>query len=156
MAAIVVAVLVGTSIGLGLFTFVYARGSAYMKDDPRACANCHVMNDQYAGWQRSSHHAVATCNDCHTPHGFFGKYFTKALNGWHHSKAFTTGDFHEPIRIGARNRGITEQQCRHCHEQLTSLQLASERATGRDVHAETGDGLSCIRCHDSVGHRTAK
>lgn len=34
---------IGAAIGLGAFTFVYARGSSYLGRDPAACANCHVM-----------------------------------------------------------------------------------------------------------------
>ena len=138
------AALVGIAVGIGSFTFVYARGAAYLTDDPAACANCHVMNEQYRGWQTSSHHAVATCNDCHTPHGFFSKYFVKALNGYHHSSAFTLGGFHEPIRITPRNREVTEQQCRHCHAEIV------EAITG----PHTGEDVSCIRCHNAVGHMT--
>ncbi|MET0406683.1 MAG: NapC/NirT family cytochrome c, partial [Cystobacter sp.] len=93
---LVLSVVIGAAVGMGGFTFAYAKGASYLTDDPAACANCHVMNDQYAGWIKSSHHTVAVCNDCHTPHGFFGKYMSKALNGWHHSVAFTSGDFHEP------------------------------------------------------------
>ena len=37
------AVMVGAFVGLGLFTFWYARGASYLTDDPRACINCHVM-----------------------------------------------------------------------------------------------------------------
>jgi cytochrome c nitrite reductase small subunit len=36
-------VLVGTTLGLGLFTFHYAKGTSYMSNDPLVCANCHVM-----------------------------------------------------------------------------------------------------------------
>ncbi len=60
--------LVGVALGLGLYTFVYAKGYSYLTNDPEACANCHVMNDQYAGWVKSSHRSVAVCNDCHVPH----------------------------------------------------------------------------------------
>ncbi len=135
----------GVALGLGAFTFVYARGASYLSDDPAACANCHVMRPQFEAWQKSSHHAVAVCNDCHAPPGGVAKYYTKALNGYHHSLAFTTGDFHEPIRITSRNRAITEAQCRRCH-------AATVDAMG--PHGG-GAGVSCIRCHDSVGHRTA-
>ena len=65
--SIVAAALVGLAAGVGVYTFAYARGASYMTDDPRACANCHVMEEQYAGWSRSSHRSVAVCNDCHTP-----------------------------------------------------------------------------------------
>lgn len=133
----------GIAIGLGSFTFVYAKGGSYLTDDPSACANCHIMNEQYAGWQKSSHHQVAVCNDCHAPHSFFGKYFTKALNGYHHSLAFTTGEFHEPIGITARNERITQGACRSCHFQVVQA---------IDPHPDTGE-LSCIGCHRGVGHR---
>ena len=138
--AIVAAVVIGIAIGLGVFTFVYARGASYLGYDPAACANCHVMTTQYDAWRKSSHHAVAVCNDCHAPPGGLSKYWVKAVNGFNHSYAFTTGDFVEPIRITARNREVTEAQCRRCHGDIV--------ATMGHVEA-----VSCIRCHDAVGHR---
>ena len=85
--------LLGAALGLGSYTFAYARGWAYLTDDPRACANCHVMNEQYDGWIKSSHRSVAVCNDCHVPHTVVAKYATKARNGFWHSYHFTTGTF---------------------------------------------------------------
>ena len=64
---------VGVLIGLAGYTFQYAEGTAYLSNDPKACANCHIMREQYDGWQKGSHHAVATCNDCHTPHALIPK-----------------------------------------------------------------------------------
>jgi len=147
MQARALRLVVGCSIGLiagvGGYTFVYADGGAYLTNDPAACVNCHVMRDQYDGWNRSSHHAVATCNDCHTPHNLVGKYVTKALKGWHHSVAFTTGNFHEPIRIGPRNKAVTEEACRYCHDEIVQ----------QIDHGQMGDHeLSCTRCHPNVGH----
>jgi cytochrome c nitrite reductase small subunit len=133
--ATIAAGFVGVAGGLGTFTFVYAEGSSYLTDDPEACANCHVMQEHYDRWRKSTHHAVAVCNDCHTPVGFVRKYYVKAKNGFHHSWAFTSGDFHEPIEITPSNRAVTEEKCRHCHGDMA--------AAIRD---------SCIRCHDDVGH----
>ncbi len=131
---------IGVVVGVGGYTFVYAKGASYMTNDPAACANCHVMQPYYDAWRKSSHHAVAVCNDCHTPADFFGKYATKTSNGWHHSVAFTSGDFHEPIRARTVNREIAEANCRRCHAGM---------AAAVDGH---GEHLSCVRCHDSVGH----
>lgn len=141
LIAIVACTVIGAAIGLGLFTFVYARGASYMGNDPATCANCHVMQPQYDAWEKGSHHAVATCNDCHAPPSGLDKYWVKAVNGYNHSYAFTTGDFHEPIRITERNREVTEAQCRRCHADMVAAM------------GPAGD-VSCIRCHDSVGHRT--
>ena len=136
---------VGFAIAVGLYTFIYAKGYSYFSNDPNSCANCHVMNEQLAGWDKSSHRSVATCNDCHTPHDLFGKYYTKASNGFWHSYYFTTGGFHEPIEITDRNRRVTEQACRSCHQPMVD----AISPAGEDAHS--GE-MSCIRCHRSVGH----
>lgn len=132
----------GVAVGLAAYTFVYARGASYLSDDARACANCHVMQAQFDAWSRSSHHQVAVCNDCHTPKTTVAKYRTKALNGYHHSRAFTAGDFHEPIMIKATNRAITEQRCRSCHAAVVEA----------IDHAPRGEPLACTRCHADAGH----
>src|SRR5688572_13532130 len=114
----VVCVLIGICLGLAGYTFWYGQGGAYLSNDPAACANCHIMREHYDGWQKSSHHSVATCNDCHTPHDFTGKYASKAENGFWHSKGFTLQDFHEPIRIKPRNSRVLQQNCSECHKEL--------------------------------------
>src|SRR6188474_1625942 len=96
---LLVSLAIGLAAGLGVYTFLYAKGGSYLTDDPVACRNCHVMEGQYQGWIKSSHRAVAVCNDCHTPAGHIPKYATKALNGYRHSFAFTSGRFPEPIQI---------------------------------------------------------
>jgi cytochrome c nitrite reductase small subunit len=151
------AIAVGLVVGLGGFTFVYARGYSYLTDNPAACANCHVMAEQFAGWSRGSHRSVAVCNDCHTPASFVGKYATKASNGFFHSYYFTFGGFPDPIQMTPRNRAITEAACLKCHAEITSSITAP---TGRPIQAagpaapgaHPGPGISCVRCHASVGH----
>ncbi|HET7291043.1 MAG TPA: cytochrome c nitrite reductase small subunit [Vicinamibacteria bacterium] len=142
----VVAGLAGVAAGVGAFTFFYARGASYLTNDPKACANCHVMNEQYDGWVKSSHRSVAVCNDCHTPPDFVGKYATKASNGFWHSFYFTTGAFPEPIRITPRNRAVTERACRNCHSAVVEAMVADRAGHGGR------DAVSCLRCHGSVGH----
>ncbi|MFN0246969.1 MAG: cytochrome c nitrite reductase small subunit [Kofleriaceae bacterium] len=139
VAAICATVLVGAAMGIGVFTFVYARGASYLGNDPALCANCHIMQPHLDAWAKSSHHTVAVCNDCHAPPGGLRKYWVKAVNGFNHSYAFTTGDFMEPLQITSRNRAVTEEQCRRCHADL--------------IHTMGTAEVSCIRCHDAVGHR---
>jgi cytochrome c nitrite reductase small subunit len=144
LQAVAIGVALGAVVGIGGYTFIYAKGYSYLTNDPAACANCHVMEEQYAGWLKSSHRSVAACNDCHTPPGTFGKYYTKASNGFWHSYYFTTNTFHEPIRITERNRGVTEQACRKCHEPIVNA---------IDGAHQTSGPLSCINCHRNVGHQ---
>ena len=138
------AVLFGVAGGVGAFTFRYAEGLSYMSSDPRACKNCHIMNEQFDSWRKSSHHAAATCNDCHLPLGFVAKYLAKASNGYHHSKGFTLQDFHEPILIKPRNSQILQDNCLRCHGDLVhEVVRGSTYASG---------AIRCVQCHRSVGH----
>ena len=145
LAKVTLALLFGTIMGLGLFTFGYARGASYLTNDPAACANCHVMREHFAAWMKSSHRAVAGCNDCHTPHSFVGKYATKASNGFWHSFYFTTGRYPDPLRITPRNHEVTEGACRYCHEEI--VDAIEHGAAGNDE-----ERISCVRCHPTVGH----
>jgi cytochrome c nitrite reductase small subunit len=133
----------GALLGIGLYTFGYARGASYLSNDPKACANCHVMREHLSGWMKSSHRKVAVCNDCHTPPGLIPKYTTKAVNGFFHSLAFTTGWFPDEIIITARNFRVTESACLKCHAEI----VQGIRAT-RDHRSD----VACISCHRTVGH----
>ena len=134
----------GVVLGLGVFIFIYAKGYSYLSNDPRACANCHVMQEYYDSWVKGSHHRTASCNDCHVPHHNIEKYYAKALNGFNHSKAFTLQNFPLPIRITKHNLDNLQHNCIECH-----LTMVSDIAAHQDV----GAGISrCTQCHRSVGH----
>ena len=136
--------LLGTLLGAGGFTFREAEGLSYLGNASETCANCHIMRDHYAGWQKASHHAVATCNDCHVPHAFIPKYLVKGENGFSHSKAFTLQNFPEPIQIRPQSARIVQHNCVRCHGGLVSEMLAKSRGADKT--------FTCARCHDRVGH----
>lgn len=130
---------IGIALGVGAYAFHYAKGTSYMGNDPATCGNCHVMQGHLSGWEAAPHHRIATCNDCHTPASPVAKYVVKALNGYHHSMAFTFGGYPENIRARPESRAVVEANCRRCH-----ADLVEDVAHGGDV--------SCVRCHASVGH----
>ena len=141
---LILAVAVGVLGGLGSYTFYYGEGHSYLSNDPAACVNCHIMRPQYDGWLKSSHHAVATCNDCHTPENIVLKYVSKAENGFWHSKGFTLQDHHEPIMIKPRNSAILQARCVSCHERIVA-----------EINTHPGDRdqmLNCVPCHKEVVH----
>ena len=144
LAGVVLAGLIGILLGVGGFTFVEARGWSYLSNHPSTCVNCHIMREQYDSWQKSSHHAFATCNDCHVPHNLLGKYWTKAEHGVRHSWGFTFQDFHEPIRIKDSSRAAVQDNCIRCHSAMVG-EIIRDSTVERDPN-------NCIRCHSSVGH----
>jgi len=134
---------------MGAYTFRYAEGLSYLSRDPKACVNCHIMQSQYDGWQKASHHTVAVCVDCHLPHAFIAKYYAKAENGFRHGKKFTTQTFDEPIVVQAEGLRILQENCIGCHEPMVD-QMVDQ------MHGHANDGLddtmSCVHCHATVGH----
>ena|SRR3989338_339470 len=139
-----ICITMGVLAGSGIYTLRYAKGLSYLSNDPKACMNCHVMADHHNSWVKSSHHKVATCNDCHIPHQFPIKYIAKARNGWNHSKAFTLQNFEEPIRITRQNLVDLQKNCVECHSTLVSDIGGHERALKGEAR--------CTDCHRSVGH----
>jgi cytochrome c nitrite reductase small subunit len=143
-APLAISCLIGAAVGMGLFTFQYAEGLSYFSSDPRACKNCHIMNDQYDSWSKGPHHAFAGCVDCHLPHTFVRKYIAKGENGYHHSKGFTLQDFHEPIMIKPKNAMILQESCLRCHGEFVHDVV---RGSTTDE-----DAVPCVHCHRGAGH----
>src|SRR5688500_4182327 len=102
------------------------------------------MQPQYDSWQKSSHHTVATCVDCHLPHSFIPKYIAKADNGFWHSYGFTFQNFHEPIQIKQRNSRILQANCMACHRDMVHALTAGSTTDA--------DAVTCVHCHADVGH----
>ena len=150
--ALVSAILVGIPIGLGLFTFRFAEGLSYFSTDPKACANCHIMNEQYDSWAKSGHHHVAGCIDCHLPHSLIPKLIAKTENGWNHSSAFTLQNFHEPIMIGPKNARILQENCLRCHDSFVHDITIMEAGASDTTERRAQDTVSCVHCHKGVGH----
>ena len=99
------------------------------------------MWSQYDSWQKSSHHTVATCVDCHLPQEFFSKYLAKAVHGWNHSKGFTLQDFYEPIRLTEKSARDLQANCVRCHADLV-----------HGMSSDPQDAPRCDHCHPDVGH----
>jgi cytochrome c nitrite reductase small subunit len=142
---LVLALALGVPAGVGAFTFGYAKGFSYLSTDPRACINCHVMNEQYGAWQKSGHRHAATCVECHLPHEGLAKWIAKADHGFRHSAAFTLQNFKEPIEITPADRRLVLENCLRCHADFVQA-----------VHTAAspfGEPLDCLRCHEGAGHR---
>ena len=141
---VLAAYLLAIPAGIGAFTFVYAKGFSYLSTDPRACANCHIMNLQYDAWLKSGHRHVAGCIDCHLPHAGLAKWVAKADHGFRHSAAFTLQNFKEPIEITPRDRRLVQTNCVRCHADFIHPVLGSPAPRGAEV--------DCLHCHARVGH----
>ena len=139
------AVLLGVLAGIGGFTFLYAEGLSYLSDDPKACVNCHIMQPQYDSWQKASHHTVATCVDCHLPHGFDPQVPRQGRERLPPSKAFTLQDFPEPIMIKREDEPDPPGELRALprglvHEQIAGATDGYRRGALRPLPRSVGHG----------------
>jgi cytochrome c nitrite reductase small subunit len=132
---------IGVLAGVGVFTFGYARGLSYLSTDPRACVNCHIMNEQYSAWLKSGHRHAASCVECHLPASGLAKWTAKADHGFSHSIAFTLQNFKEPIEITQHDRAIVQENCLRCHADFVQA-----------VSGSLGHELDCMHCHAGAGH----
>jgi cytochrome c nitrite reductase small subunit len=145
--------LAGAAIGGALFVVRAANATSYLRDDPLACINCHVMTDAYASWQRGSHRHVAVCTDCHVPHeNFVGKYAYKAQDGLKHSYVFTMRLEPQVFELSARAVPVVQSNCVRCHShQVTMIRLmtSSERRCW-DCHANIHGSVRSLSASPAV------
>ncbi|WP_257874289.1 cytochrome c nitrite reductase small subunit [Helicobacter sp. 13S00482-2] len=134
--------------GGAVFTFYNAEGFSYFSNNSQACNNCHVMNEVYADWNKSSHKRVATCGDCHLPHKFISKWIAKAQSGVGHAYAFTfVKDLPTHFSATKKTEEIVQQNCINCH-----LPYVQNVVNPTLQNAHQDKSLKCVSCHKGVGH----
>lgn len=141
----------------GIYTFINAKGFSYFSDDPKACNNCHIMNEVYADYINGLHSKKindkpkATCSQCHLPHDFIGKWIAKAQSGIGHAYAFTFKLDSLPANLSAteKSKKIVQQTCIDCHGKIVE---SSINPTTIPQH-NTKNALNCVSCHKDVGHK---
>ncbi len=145
-----VIIIIGAMVGLSLYALIESKAISYLSDDPKTCANCHVMTPQYTTWQRSSHREWASCNDCHVPQdNFVNKYLHKAKDGYNHSYVFTTRTEPEVIKMKEAGVKVVQQNCVRCHQD----QVTDARLSGLvENHIENRTAKNCWECHKEVPH----
>ena len=145
-----VIILLGAISGLSLYAMVESKAISYLSDDPKTCANCHVMTPQYTTWKNSSHREWAKCNDCHVPHdNVFNKYYFKAKDGLYHATIFTARAEPDVIKMQEASQKVVQDNCIRCHvQQVTQTKYAGFL----EDHKENRTKRQCWSCHKQVPH----
>ena len=100
----------------------------YMTDDPAACANCHVMREQFRGLAEVLPSGGRRLQRLSYPRRTFPKYFTKALNGMNHSMASPQGTSRMTSSSPAGITGLPRAFLK-CHADVTDM-VRSTRSRG--------------------------
>ncbi len=145
-----VLITIGIFFGLGFYIVYISNAVSYLSDNPKTCVNCHVMNPQFATWQRGSHGKVATCNDCHVPQdNLVRKYWFKANDGLRHATYFTMRWEPQVIRIKEAGKKAVQENCIRCHSNLIHP-VALRAIDNRNVQDQTE--RYCWDCHRETPH----
>ena len=138
----------------------YGGMEVYTSQSSFCGGSCHVMDEQYAGWKNSKHHASkskngtqAECVDCHF--GPDGKYTLKAkYEGLRHLFAYLYNDKAPlPIRPVMKDKNCLQSGC-HDKGKLAEkeLQFTEKKVKFKhQVHftdkALEGQPITCDTCH---------
>lgn len=137
------------------YTFYHAKGTSYFSNNPEACNNCHIMNEVFNDYSNAPHsHKTAgqpraTCNDCHLPHNFISKWIAKAQSGVGHAYAFTFKLDSLPVNLSANeaSKQMVQDNCVRCHIEYAQNAVNPTTTPGHN------NALSCVSCHEGVGHK---
>jgi hypothetical protein len=44
LQSLILGIAIGRAAGLGVYTFVYAKGASYLMNNPASCANCYIRS----------------------------------------------------------------------------------------------------------------
>lgn len=144
-----VILVLGVFCGLGLHILYISNAVSYLSDSPETCVNCHVMNPQFATWQRGSHGRVATCNDCHVPQDHILRtYLFKAQDGMRHATMFTMRWEPQVIQIKDAGREAVQDNCIRCH--ADQIHPVSRR--GQPGDPAMWESRYCWDCHRETPH----
>lgn len=145
-----VIILMGIAVGLIGHIFYISNAVSYLSDNPSACVNCHIMQPEFASWEKGSHGRVTVCNDCHVPQdNFIRKYMFKASDGLRHATMFTFRLEPQVIRIHDAGKNVVQENCIRCHANY--LHPVSLRAIGANSIYKDMDQY-CWDCHKETPH----
>lgn len=137
-------------LGIGFYTMYVSKFHSYLSDSPEACVNCHIMTPQYTTWSKSSHHNVASCNDCHVPHNnVLNKYYFKAKDGLRHATLFTFRMERQVIQIQDESAEVVQKNCERCHSQTLE---SVKKCTKEEGKLKENDERKCWECHRETPH----
>jgi len=145
-----VIIILGAICGLAIYAAIESKAVSYLSDDPKTCANCHVMTPEYTTWSNSSHKNVAVCNDCHVPHeNVFKKYAFKARDGMYHGYVFTMRKEPQVIRMKEAGQKVVQSNCIRCHQDQV---VAGGIERNVPNHRKHMTERKCWECHQEVPH----
>jgi cytochrome c-type protein NapC len=168
-SSIPLGVLVIGGIILGLAGWGVLNVTMAATNSEAFCISCHEMrSNAYEELKKTVHYqnrtgVQATCPDCHVPHEFFPKIWTKITRTsdvyYHLLGTLDTPEKYEQKRphmaesVWAAMKAIDSRECRNCHSPAAmDPQKQTAAAQGAHMALQAG-GVTCVDCHRGIAHK---
>lgn len=120
-----------------------------------ACAGCHTMTSHHVSWEKGGHAKVATCVDCHLPHGsFLRRAQAMAADGLRHAAIEGLHPTPDTLQIRGAGARVVQANCLRCHPRRPP---SPEDGPTRpkpipmtSAHADVNQ--ACAQCHRETSH----
>lgn len=164
--SVLLKIAIGGSL-LGLFvvaSWALVDTGIHKTADYEFCTSCHShapIGTSYRADLHGGNNASgwrATCSQCHIPHDNSLHYmWVKGLHGVIDPTMELLKDPYDINWHANRQRGeeyVYDSGCLSCHKFIQETSLASGKAflPHRKYFSKTDDSLSCVGCHEHVGH----
>lgn len=119
------------------------------------CARCHTMTSHRASWEKGNHAKVATCVDCHLPHGpFLRRTQAMAADGLRHAAIEGLHPTPDSLQIRGAGAKVVQANCLRCHPRRppspTDDPSKPKPVPMTSAHADASQ--TCAQCHRETSH----
>ena len=151
---------------VGFAGLLLGLGSFVRSDSPTVplartpCQGCHAMAPHHASWKLGNHAKVATCEDCHLPHGTsLRRSHAMAADGLRHGAMTVLDTAPAVTRLRAAGAEVAQKNCLRCHPLSSPGSIAGGasskaprplRQPATAAHADQNRG--CLDCHRETSH----
>lgn len=133
-------------------------GAGIPVDPGAGCTACHLMRPQLETLRAGSHAKVASCPDCHEPHGnTVRRLYAVASDGLRHGLLATLGAQPAVIRIHRAGAEVVQANCIRCHGFEESRAIQANPSLPRPkpqpkTSAHADSQRICFECHRETSH----
>jgi cytochrome c-type protein NapC len=131
----------------------FTVGAITLTSTPTFCSMCHEMSADITAWKASSH-AEVTCYGCHSE-GNIAVFVLHKVESLKEIYLHLSDSFEKPINGESHYaKKMSNEACERCHSLNRKVTSSPGVIINHKKHEE--EGVTCVTCHNRVGHPDMK
>jgi nitrate/TMAO reductase-like tetraheme cytochrome c subunit len=141
-------------LGAALIILLFMTvGAITLTSTPTFCSLCHEMGPDVRAWKASSH-AEVTCYGCHSE-GNIAVFVLHKVESLKEIYLHLSDSFEKPINGESHYaKKMSNEACERCHSLNRKVTSSPGVIINHKKHEE--EGVTCVTCHNRVGHPDMK